>query len=389
MVQTAHIAGAGIGGLTAAIALAQRGVAVRVFEQAAELGDVGAGLQLSPNAMKVMTALGLEDALRAVSFEPQNAVIKDGRTGRPFVRVPLQAQANLRFGAPYLHVHRADLHRVLQARAVELGVAFELGTRLEGYDADGFLGAPAADVSIAADGVRSVHADQMNPHQPLRFTGQVAWRGAVAAKDLPAGLISPDATVWTGLGKHLVTYYVRGGDLVNFVVAEERDNWTDAGWTQTGDITALRASFAGWHSTIETLLATAQQANIWALYDRPVLDRWSDGPVALLGDACHPTLPFVAQGAAMAIEDGYVLAACLDGATDVSRALKRYEMLRKPRTAMLQGKARANADLFHYRGSLGGLLSRAKLQVARRLPTKMAMKPFDGIYSYDATKVID
>ena len=389
MVKTANIAGAGIGGLTTAIALAQRGVFVRVFEQAAEMGEVGAGLQLSPNAMKVLRALGLEDALSAVSFQPEHAVIKNGKTGRAYVKVPLKKAVQGTYGAPYLHVHRADLHRVLQAEATRLGVAFQLNTRLGAYSQTGFRDVPPADVSIAADGVRSAFAEAINTGQSPQFTGQVAWRGAVPADQLPPNLIPPDATVWTGLGKHLVTYYVRGGALVNFVVAEERDNWTESGWTETGDIDVLRASFAGWHPTVETLLKTAQEANIWALYDKPVLDRWSDGSVVLLGDACHPTLPFVAQGAAMAIEDAYVLTACLDGANDVPRALKRYEMLRKPRTAMLQAKARGNADLFHYRGPFGGLVSRAKLHVARMLPAKLALKPFNAIYPYDATKVVD
>lgn len=389
MVNSANIAGAGIGGLTAAIALARRGVAVTVFEQAAQLGEVGAGLQLSPNAMKVMRKLGLEDALQAVAFEPEYAVIKDGSSGWAYVRVPLKGFAETQFGAPYLHVHRADLHCVLHAEATRLGVAFELYTQLTGYHKNGFYDVPSADVSIAADGVRSVQAEQMNPDQPTRFTGQVAWRGAVRADQLPTELIPRDATVWTGLGKHVVTYYVRGGTLVNFVAVEERTSWTDPSWTQDGDIAELRAAFSGWHQTIETLLRIADKANIWALYDKPMLDRWSDGVVALLGDACHPTLPFVAQGAAMAIEDAYILSACLDGATDVPRALKRYEMLRKPRTAMLQAKALGNADMFHYRGPMGGMLSKAKLQVARCLPPRLAMKPFHGIYAYDATTVID
>jgi salicylate hydroxylase len=385
MIKTANIAGAGIGGLTAAIALAQRGVGVRVFEQAAELGEVGAGLQLSPNAMKVLRELGLVTVLRDVAFEPEFATIKDGKTAQDFVSVPLKEAAEARFGAPYLHVHRADLHQILLAEARRLGVDFELNTQLNGYDDAGFLGAVSADLNIAADGVRSCHATQMNKGQDPQFTGQVAWRGAVDADALPSGLISPNATVWTGLGKHIVTYYVRGGSLVNFVAVEERDSWTDPSWTQQGDIAELRAAFTGWHPTIETLLNAVEVANIWALYDKPVLDRWSDGSVVLLGDACHPTLPFLAQGAAMAIEDASVLALCLHEEPQVPDALRRYEMARKPRTAVLQKKARANADMFHNRGALGGVLSKAKLQVARRLPPTLAMKPFNGIYAYDAT----
>ena len=389
MVKTANIVGAGIGGLTAAIALAQRGISVRVFEQAAEMVEVGAGLQLSPNAMKVFCTLGLDEALHAVSFAPEHAVTKDGSTGRAYVKIPLKDGAKEAYGGSYLHVHRTDLHRILQKEAARLGVASHLNTPVHSYDENGFLGLSRADINVAADGIRSSHALQMNITQSPKFTGQVAWRGAVPADHLPRNLISPDATVWTGAGKHLVTYFVRGGALVNFVAVEERNNWTDPNWTQPGDVEVLRASFEGWHPTVTTLLDVAREVNIWALYDKPVLDRWSDGSVALLGDSCHPTLPFVAQGAAMAIEDAYVLAVCLDGVDDVPQALERYEMLRKPRTAMLQTRARRNADMFHYRGPAGGLVSRAKLHIARMLPTKLVMKPFNSIYSYNATEVIN
>ena len=388
MVKTVNIAGAGIGGLTAAIALARRGISVAVYEQTAALSEVGAGLQLSPNAMQILRNLGLEDPLREFAFEPESAVIKDGTTSRTYVSVPVKDASETKFGAPYFHVHRADLHRVLCAESAHLGVSFQLGTRLENFSNSGFIGVPVADVSIAADGVRSAYAEAICPNQPARFTGQVAWRGTVPAGRLSEGLIPPDATVWTGVGKHLVTYYVRGGAILNFVVAEERDNWIDSDWNKAGDIDLLRSSFKDWHPTIVTLLEAAQEANIWALYDKPVLDRWSAGSVVLLGDACHPTLPFIAQGAAMAIEDAYVLAACLDGVNDVPRALKRYEMLRKPRTSMLQAKARKNADMFHYRGPLDGLLSKAKLQTARCLPSRLVMKQFDGIYAYDAPAIM-
>lgn len=387
MIETANIVGAGIGGLCAALALARNGVSVQVFEQAPEMAEVGAGLQLSPNAMKVLIALGLETELRSVSFEPENAVIRDGLSGRVNVSVPLRHAAVTQFGAPYLHIHRADLHRMLRNAAAQAGVTFQLGTRVEGYGAHGFNGLPAADVSIAADGVRSATSLQMNPKHPAQFTGQVAWRGAVPAADVPIGLIPADATVWAGPGKHVVTYYVRGGTLINFVAVEERDEWADAHWTTRGDIAQLRTVFSGWHSTVETLLGAATEANIWALYDKPELSRWSDGTVCLLGDACHPTLPFLAQGAAMAIEDSFVLSTCMKKSGDVRTALQRYEALRKPRTTMLQDKARKNAALFHQTGPLNGLIPKAKMTVAKHLPARLAMLPFKSIYDYDATGV--
>jgi salicylate hydroxylase len=387
MIKTANIAGAGIGGLTAAIALAQQGVEVQLYEQAPALGEVGAGLQLSPNAVKVLTTLGLRDALNSVGFEPENAVIMNGRTSSKYVNVPLKSTSRDAYGAPYLHVHRSDLHGVLSNLAEQLHVQFRFNSRIEGYDNEGFLGDSTADLSIAADGVRSASSAQMNPHQPPRFTGQVAWRGTVPVEQVPKGLIPPDATVWVGPGKHIVTYFVRGGSLVNFVAVEERGSWTDPSWTAFGNVSDLQSSFAGWHPTIETLLSCVTEANIWALYDKPALDRWSDGPVVLLGDACHPTLPFLAQGAAMAIEDAYVLAKCVGADEGLSVALQTYEALRKPRTTMLQNKARANAEMFHLGGPMGGFLSKTKLNIARLLPTKLSMLPFNSIYGYDATKV--
>lgn len=387
MIKTANIVGAGIGGLTAAVALARRGIKVRVFEQAPELVEVGAGIQLSPNAMKVLIALGLGNALQEVAFEPKFAVIKNGQSGRTYVSVPLKDTAARVFGAPYYHVHRADLQNVLHNVVANLGVEINLNARVEGYDRAGFSGIKPADLSVCADGVSSSLSVQMNPRQPAQFKGQVAWRGAVPTAHLPAGLIPPDATVWTGSGKHIVTYYVRGGELVNFVAVEEKSNWAEMSWASRGDLTEFRDVFRGWHSRITTLLAASTGVNIWALYDKPELKNWVDGSLALLGDACHPTLPFMAQGAAMAIEDAYVLAQCVATRPELNDALGAYVALRKPRTTMLQNKARKNADLFHARGSFGGSISRAKLNIARCLPSRLAMIPFNGIYSYDATKI--
>lgn len=387
MIKTANIAGAGLGGLTAAIALARRGVQVHIYEQSPVLGEVGAGIQLSPNAVKVLRALDVERSLQPFAFEPENAVIRNGANGAQFVSLPLKGAAEQKYGAPYLHIHRADLHHVLLDHATKLGVKITLDHTLSGYDENGFVDAAPADISIAADGVRSPNALQMNEHQPARFTGQVAWRGVIDAANLPPGTIPPDATVWTGNGQHIVTYYLRGGSLVNFVAVEERTDWQDASWTATGDVTVLRRVFSGWDTRIETLLSAVAEVNIWALYDKPELARWSDGPVVLLGDACHPTLPLLAQGAAMAMEDAYVLSSCLAKTTDVQSAFLQYEAARKPRTTLLQQKARGNADLFHKRGPFGGLVSTAKLNVARMLPARLAALPFDGIYAYDATKV--
>ncbi|WP_069300020.1 FAD-dependent monooxygenase [Neptunicoccus sediminis] len=389
MIRSANIAGAGIGGLTAALALAQQGVEVCVFEQAAALGEVGAGLQLSPNAMKVLGQLGLNAQIDAVAYAPELARIKHGVTGRDLVRVPLRAQCDRVYGAPYLHVHRADLHRILEEAARRQGVRIETGATVTGYRAGALLvdgSERHADLRIGADGIRSAITAQMHPHHGPRFTGQLAWRGTVPTANLPKGLIPPDATVWVGQGGHIVTYYVRGGQLVNFVAVEERDDWQNPDWRQQGAPADLLTRFAGWHPDLKTLFGAVQSTYLWALFDRPELPCWSDGSTVLLGDACHPTLPFMAQGAAMAIEDASVLVRCLKHrAQDVPAALGHYTRLRKPRTTHLQARARKNAALFHLSGPFGGAVPKLKLFIAGHFPDRLGLRPFDEVYGYDAT----
>ncbi|PLS20474.1 salicylate 1-monooxygenase [Amylibacter cionae] len=391
MIRRANIAGAGIGGLTAALALARQGVEVCVFEQAPALGEVGAGLQLSPNAMKVLTNLGLQEAVNEVAFAPQYARIRDGKSGRDLAVLPLKDQCEKVYGAPYLHVHRADLHKILEEAAGQQGVRVKTGSTVTGYTDVGLLAngvEQVADLNIGADGIRSAITAQMHPQFGPRFTGQLAWRGTVPTADLPDGLIPPDATVWVGRGSHVVTYYLRGGKLVNFVAVEERDDWQNPDWRVQGDPADLLARFSGWHGDIHTLLGAARSTHLWALFDRPELPDWSDGSTGLLGDACHPTLPFMAQGAAMAIEDACVLTRCLtQGSPSAAGALQHYTRIRKPRTARLQSRARNNAALFHLDGPFHGVVARAKLKVAGSLPDRLGLRPFDSIYGYDATTV--
>lgn len=387
---TAHIVGAGLGGLAAAAALAAVGLRVHVFEQAEALGEVGAGVQLSPNAMLALRAMGLEQKILDAGFEPTSAVIRDGRTGKSYLHAPLAEECRRRYGAPYVHIHRADLHGILRAAAEDAGAVVETGARATGYAAA--MTRPellldsgqtrAADLLIGADGVRSVIRAQMTDADAT-FTHQVAWRGLIPARDLPDRLIPPDATVWAGPGRHFVAYYVRGGDLVNFVAVEERTAWRSESWTQLGDKAALRAVFDGWRPEITTLIDHVDQTFLWALLDRAPLPKWSDGKVALLGDACHPMPPFMAQGAAMAIEDAWVLAKCVeaDGGANLPRALQRYEALRKPRTSRVLNQSRANADLFH----MSGPISRARLLAASFLPRRFALAPLDWLYGFDPT----
>ncbi|GGA27813.1 FAD-dependent monooxygenase [Neptunicoccus cionae] len=391
MIRRANIAGAGIGGLTAALALAQQGIKVCVFEQAPALGEVGAGLQLSPNAMKVLTHLGLGEPLQQVAFAPELARIKDGITGRDLVRLPLKDQCEAVYGAPYLHVHRADLHEILENAARQLGVQIKTGSTVTGYTTSGLRvdgNEEQADLNIGADGIRSAITAQMHPKFAPRFTGQLAWRGTVPTANLPDGLIPPDATVWVGRGAHVVTYYLRGGSLVNFVAVEERDDWQNPSWRERGDPADLLARFAGWHGDLQTLFEAVDATYLWALFDRPQLPNWSDGTTGLLGDACHPTLPLMAQGAALAIEDACVLAGCASrSVSDVAAALEQYTRLRKPRATQLQARARRNAVLFHLDGPFQGAVPRLKLSIAGHLPDRLGLRPFDSIYGYDATQL--
>ena len=389
MTRSAIIAGAGIAGLATAAALAQRGWQVEIWERAAALGEVGAGLQMSPNAMKALRVLGVEDAVVAAGFEPEAAVLRDGRTGRRHLSLPLKAACRFRYGAPYVQIHRADLHAILVAAARKAGARVRLSTALTAYrDTGAAIAATAAgvtetsDLLVGADGVRStVRAAMLGPEAP-RFTGQVAWRGVVPADRLPPGTVEPNATIWTGPGQHLVSYFLRGGALVNVVAVEEYDDWREESWTTPGDPADLCAVFAGWHPSVQTLLENIEETFLWALYGRPTLPRWQDGHAVLVGDACHPTLPFMAQGAAMALEDALVLANCLDG-DNVPRALARYEAARKPRATRLQGLAQTNAGLFHLNAGPGGAAARVKLALAPWLPTPIALRSFDWIYGYD------
>lgn len=390
------VAGAGIGGLAAALALAGHGFEVRVFEQAEALREVGAGIQLSPNAIKGLAVLGLSDSIARIGFEPTRAVIRHYQTGREYLRVPLGPVCQTRYGAPFLQVHRADLIEVLAKAVTDAGIELILGTEFDGYARSGdrvFLtGTPdhdPADILIGADGLRSAVRAQMMGSMEPRFTGQTAWRATVSSDRVPAGLVRDEATVWVGPGGHVVTYLLRGGSLINLVVVREKGTWRGQSWTEPGDPNDLRVALRDWHPDVRQLIDTVDQANIWALFDHPPLSHWSDGQVALLGDACHPTLPFLAQGAAMAIEDACVLAQCLARDTvPTAEALKTYEAARKPRTSMLQAKARSNAGLYHPKRGAAGLWTRSKLTVSGCFPPSVALRLVDPIYGYDPTRAL-
>ena len=389
------IAGAGIGGLSAALALAKVGLKVCVFEKTARLEEVGAGLQMSPNAMKVLRYLGLDTVLRAHACVPQYATMRDFKTGDYYLKRAVGAAAESRYGAPYWHLHRADLHKVLVASCEEMGVALILGANVSGYleQGDGVIvicadgSEYAADLLIGADGIRSMIREQMLGKESPTFMKQVAWRGVIPVGEIKSVNIQPDACVWVGPNRHFVTYYLRGGEYVNFIAVEERNSWHHESWCEVGSIGELKSAFTDWHPEVSDLLGYAKNIFLWSLNGRDVLPTWYQYHTVLLGDACHPILPFMAQGAAMAIEDAYVLSQCLVRYA-IPEALQQYEALRKPRVTAIQSMSKDNARLYHMRGGTIGRIKLKAVRVASQFAPSLIQAKLDPIYGYDVTKLL-
>ena len=379
------IAGGGIGGLTTALCLAKYDCLVLVLEQARTFTTAGAGIQLSPNCSRVLHELGLAQALQAQAFLPEGTQFRHWRTGRVITESTLGAEIAERYGAPYYHMHRGDLLEVL-LDAAQKHPSIELRT---GFGVSDFIQLDDGSVQVqvdgrselaaglvGADGIHSQVRQSLWGEQAATFTGNIAWRMLVPTAKLPQGMVRPMSTVWWGPGKHFVHYYVRGGDYVNCVCVVEKAGWQVESWTEVGELSELRQDFAGWHPSVLTLINKADPAELykWALFDRPPMPQWGKGCITLLGDACHPTLPFMAQGAAMAIEDAAVLAACLSQDQSVARAVRRYEDLRRQRTAGIQLGSRRNARVFHLSGIAAWLRNRAA-GLARR-------KSMDALFRY-------
>ena len=380
------IAGGGIGGLTTALCLAKYDWSVLVLEQARTFTTAGAGIQLSPNCSRVLHELGLAQALQAQAFLPEGTQFRHWRTGRVITESTLGAEIAERYGAPYYHMHRGDLLEVL-LDAAQKHPSIELRT---GSAVSDFIQLDDGSVQVqvdgrselaaglvGADGIHSQVRQSLWGEQAATFTGNIAWRMLVPTAKLPQGMVRPMSTVWWGPGKHFVHYYVRGGDYVNCVCVVEKAGWQVESWTEVGELSELRQDFAGWHPSVLTLIDKADPAELykWALFDRPPMPQWGKGCITLLGDACQPTLPFMAQGAAMAIEDAAVLAACLSQDQSVARAVRRYEDLRRQRTAGIQLGSRRNARVFHLSGISAWLRNRAA-GLARR-------NSMDALFSYD------
>jgi salicylate hydroxylase len=384
------IVGGGIGGLTAAVALHRRGIEVEVFEQAAQIGEIGAGLALTPNAIKAYRALALEAEVAAIGFEADYQVLRSWNTGSVISRVPRKGAYTREFGAPYLTLHRADLVDVLRQQLPDR--VFHLGTRcIEVETSDKFARArfadgneSEADIVIGADGIRSVVRRSLFGPEAPRFTGCVCWRGLVPLDAFPAGVVSRDGTMYMGPRSHVIYYLVRGGELVNFVAHVESDAWAGESWTQECDRAEVMESYAAWHEPLLRLLGSADRYYKWALYDRDPLDRWSKGRTTLVGDAAHAMLPYIGQGACMAIEDGYILAAAIvQMPDDLGGALAHYERLRMPRTRRAVLGARARGEEMHLVSPWAQLKRNVKMALHHRLGGDKTGIQLGWFYDYD------
>uniref|UniRef100_Q07P86 Salicylate 1-monooxygenase n=1 Tax=Rhodopseudomonas palustris (strain BisA53) TaxID=316055 RepID=Q07P86_RHOP5 len=379
--RTIVIAGAGIGGLTASLALAARGFRVIVLEKSDRLEEVGAGLQLSPNASRVLIDLGLGPRLNQTAIVPDAVGMMSASRGGEVARLPLGSDATARAGAPYWVIHRADLQAALAAQvrdtpAIELrlGWHFENVTEEPGGVAvvtgNGFSRQKLSALAlIGADGIWSAVRNQLFPEVQPRFSGLIAWRGTFDASRLPPDQTAREVRVWMGADAHLVAYPISAGRQIN-IVAIVTDSWNRPGWSAPGDLEEIKARFSRWPAPAQTMIDLVEGWRRWALFTMRDGGVWSKGPVALLGDASHGMLPFAAQGAGMAIEDAAVLAAQLGEVFDpaaVPAALQRYAQHRRPRVARVQQTARQNGQLYH----LGGPMALARDLVMRGLGPKL------------------
>ncbi|WGR74216.1 MULTISPECIES: FAD-dependent monooxygenase [unclassified Bradyrhizobium] len=368
--RTIAIAGAGIGGLTAALALAARGFRVVVLEKAERLEEVGAGLQLSPNASRVLVELGLEDRLKLRAVTPDAVCVMSARAGGELLRMPLGEVASTRAGAPYWVVHRADLQSALAGAVsdhpdieLKLGATFEdVAPHAKGLTIVHRSGTirrnDLASALIGADGVWSTVRKQLFPDVQPRFSGLIAWRGTFEATQLPREYTARRVQLWMGPNAHLVAYPIAGGRQIN-VVAVLPGTWNRPGWSTPGDPSEVMDAFAAprWPPSARMMLGAVDSWRKWALFTLPEGCGWSKGPIALLGDAVHAMLPFAAQGAGMAIEDAAVLAQHLTGeaaesAAGIAAALKQYGRARQARVRRVQRTARQQGRIYHFTGPL-------------------------------------
>ncbi|EBA11308.1 FAD-dependent monooxygenase [Roseobacter sp. CCS2] len=372
------IIGGGIGGLTAALAFARQDANVTVYEQAPALTEVGAGLQITPNGARALNALGIDNDLNATGVTAQAVVPMDAVRSREITRFDLSTQ-----NPPYRFYHRAALIDILARGCEAAGVKFKLGARISGLNPDGSFDIGDAvvrpDLTIGADGLHSVVRGVINkPTEPF-FTGQVAWRAMIKTDKS-----DPVARIWMAPGRHMVTYPLSGGRL-NIVAVQERSGWAAEGWNHADDPGNLRMAFAdcGWE--VKSILGEVETANLWGLFRHPVAEKWHSGSVAILGDAAHPTLPFLAQGANLAIEDAYTLARCCNADASLAAALQTYQDTRRARVIKAVEAANKNARNYHLSG-VQRRIAHAGLKTMGKVAPAAFLNRLSWLYDHDVTR---
>jgi len=392
MARTPRVAiiGGGLGGLAACLAMQRRGIEAFVYERTPGLSEIGAGLNLSPNALKALRALGVEDDAMAIGFRPQAQVVRSWRSGRVIGRQERGGNVAERFGAIFISIHRADLLAILgeavPERCIRLGAECTDVETSESGAVARFAGGTEieADVIVGADGIHSaVRESLFGPIEPT-FTGCICWRGLVPAEVVGHTDFAQDMTAWWGPHGHIVHYPVRRGELVNFVAHLDSDGWTEEAWTYECDRSELMETYGRWNSSLLRLIESSERYYKWALYDREPLDRWGTGRITLLGDSAHPMLPYLGQGACMAIEDGCILAEALvrspDGPAD---ALRDYERLRMPRTRRAQLGSRRRARENHLTSPFARLKRDIRMAVRSRFGKDRSPTQAEWLYEYD------
>jgi salicylate hydroxylase len=386
------VIGGGIGGLSTALSLSKAGHDVHVYEQARAIGAIGAGIQISPNASKILYRLGLAETMARTGVTPLWRHQRRWDDGRTLSRGPVGPQAEARYGAPSYNFHRADLIAILAdalpADRLHVGHRLEAlhddGTKVEARFANGATS--VSDVVIAADGIHStVRARLFGPDAPI-FTGCVAYRGLVDASRVEDLNLPIEAELWMGPGQHAVHYFISARRQIYVSCIIEQDVWRGESWTDKGDVQKVLAAYSEWHPQVRKLIGALDEMFIWAIFDRAPLARWSVGRVALLGDSCHAMLPTMAQGAAQAIEDGATLTACLEdvGPDHVAEALVRYQENRLPRATRLQGMSRQNKINFHLPDGPAQLDRDQRMSSGS---TDWAAGSLDWLFSHDAAKI--
>jgi salicylate hydroxylase len=386
MPNQALIAGGGIGGLATAIALGRRGIGCEILERSQFAEETGAGIQLGPNATRALNALGVLDVIEPHAFMPEAISVYDGLTGRKLTSLPLGKEAARHYDAPYLTLRRADLHAALRSAVSCIdAVGLRFGFDLNAIDAqpDNTVIARAIDGSeaggtclIGADGLWSTLRSIISPSARLHFAGATAWRARLPREGLPSPFAAPEVGLWLGPRSHLVHYPVSGGAELNIVAVTE-SGATGQGWNRSGENETLLAQFERWTADAKSLLERVEAWRVWSLYRLSGLKHWSKGSVTLLGDAAHPVLPYLAQGAALAIEDAATLAACVAGELNgPAAAFRRYERLRRPRAARVQRASRRFGWLYH----LDTPLAQARNFILARRSKQTTVGRFDWLY---------